>query len=191
VGERTLERYSTLSQYQSEETWSGRWSNWQGALKVINSHPILGVGAGNYAQAALDYSTTVQAHSAKKAAETGELAGLAHNSILGVASQLGLVGLTLFLGILFLAFITAWQIAQRSDLGTGIFLGLIVALFAGMTLSWENQKIVYVLIGSVLALQLHDSAREAPSSAERRAPADEDVARTSRLGQRRDRANGG
>jgi O-antigen ligase len=191
VGERTMERYVTLSEYQSEDTWNGRWANWQGALKVINSHPILGVGAGNYAQAALDYSTTVQAHSAKKAAETGELAGLAHNSILGVASQLGLVGLTLFLGILFLAFITAWQIAQRSDLGTGIFLGLIVALFAGMTLSWENQKIVYVLIGSVLALQLHDSAREAPSSAERRAPADEDVARTSRLGQRRDRANGG
>ena len=161
VGERTLERYMTLSEYQSAETWNGRWSNWQGALKVIESHPILGVGAGNYAEAALDYSTTVQAHSAKKAAEEGDIAGAAHNSILGVASQLGLVGLILFLGIMFFAFKTAWPIAQRSDLGTGIFLGLIVATIAGMTLTWENQKIVYVLIGSVLALQLHDSARRA------------------------------
>ena len=161
VGERTLERYMTLSDYQSAETWNGRWSNWQGALKVIESHPILGVGAGNYAEAALDYSTTVQAHSAKKAAEEGDIAGAAHNSILGVASQLGLVGLILFLGIMFFAFKTAWPIAQRSDLGTGIFLGLIVATIAGMTLTWENQKIVYVLIGSVLALQLHDSARRA------------------------------
>jgi O-antigen ligase len=87
----------------------------------------------------------------------------AHNMILSVASQLGLVGLILFLGILFFAFKTAWLIAQRSDLGTGIFLGLIVVMIAGLTLTWENNKIVYVLFGSVLALQLHDSARRAHS----------------------------
>jgi O-antigen ligase len=161
VGERTMERYMTLSQVQSEETWNGRWGNWQGAFKVIDSHPILGVGAGNYAEAALNYSPTVQAHSDRKASEAGDLSGVAHNTMLGVASQLGLVGLILFLGILFFAFKTAWPIAQRSDLGTGIFLGLIVAMIMGMTLTWENQKIVYVLFGSVLALQLHDSARRA------------------------------
>jgi O-antigen ligase len=161
VGERTLERYTTLSQYQSEETWNGRWANWQGALKVIDSHRILGVGAGNYAEAALDYSPTVQEHSAAKAAEEEGLAGAAHNTLLGVASQLGLVGLILFLGILFFAFTTVWLIAQTSDLGTGIFLGLMVALIGGMALSWEDQKIVFILFGSVLALQLHDSARRA------------------------------
>jgi hypothetical protein len=32
-----------------------------------------------------------------------------------------------------------------------------------MTLSWESQKIVYVLFGSVLALQLRDSALHTPS----------------------------
>jgi O-antigen ligase len=161
VGERTLERYMTLSEYQSAETWSGRWSNWQGALKVIESHPILGVGAGNYGEAALEYSTTAQVHSAKVEGSRGGVAGVAHNTLLGVASQLGLVGLILFLGILFFAFTPAWLIAQRSDLGTGIFLGLMVAVIAGLTLTWENQKIVYVLIGSVLALQLHDSTRRA------------------------------
>jgi len=36
-------------------------------------------------------------------------------------------------------------------------------MIAGMTLTWENEKIVYVLLGSVLALQLHNSARRAPS----------------------------
>jgi O-antigen ligase len=168
VGERTLERYSTLSQYQSEETWSGRWSNWQGALTVIDSHPILGVGAGNYGEAALDSSETVQAHSAKKAAVEGDIAGVAHNMFLGVASQLGLVGLILFLGILFFLFKAAVPIAQRGGLGTGIFLGLIVAMIAGMTLTWENEKIVYVLFGSVLALQLHNSAQRAPSLDKRR-----------------------
>ena len=167
VAEVALERYSTLSQIQSEETWTGRWSNWQGALDVIASHQVLGVGAGNYAEAALDYSESVQAHSARKAAARGgELSGATHNIVLSVTSELGLVGLMLFLGVLFFAFKTAWLIAQRSDLGTGIFLGLIVAMIGGMTLPWENEKIVYVLFGSVLALQLHGPARRGLSSAE-------------------------
>jgi O-antigen ligase len=160
VAEPALERYTTLSQIGSEETWNGRTDNWQGALDIISSHPILGVGAGNYAEAAIDYSTSVQAHSISK----GEVAGVAHNMFLGVASQLGLVGLTLLLGLLFLVFKMAVPIAQKSSLGTGIFLGLIAAMIAAMSLTWETEKIVYVLFGSVLALQLHDSARRAPSA---------------------------
>jgi O-antigen ligase len=163
-----LERYTTLSQIESEETWTGRWSIWRGALDVITSHPILGVGAGNFSEAAMNYSESVQAHSARKA----EVAGVAHNMVLSVASQLGLVGLILFLGILFFGFKTAVPIAQRSGLGTGIFLGLIVAMIAGMTQPWENEKIVYVLFGSVLALHLHFSGRRGLSSAEQGAPAD-------------------
>src|SRR5829696_1160868 len=162
VEEIASERYETLSQVQSEDTWNGRWSLWQGALEVIASHPILGVGAGNYSEAALDYSESVQATSASNA----EISGVAHNMLLGVASQLGLVGLILFLAMVFLAFKTAVPIAQRSDLGTGILLGLIVAMIAGMTLTWEIHKMVYFLFGSVLALQLHYSARDTPSAAD-------------------------
>jgi hypothetical protein len=110
---------------------------------------------------------------------------------LSVASQLGLVGLILFLGILFFLFKTALPIGQGGGLGTGIFLGLIVVMFAGLTLPWEDAKIVYVLFGSVLALQLHSSARRVPSPAEREGSADKGVGRTSRPGQRRGRANGG
>lgn len=159
VAEIALERYQTLPQIQSEETWNGRWANWQGALDVIASHPILGVGAGNYAEAALDNSESVIAHSLRK----GEVAGVAHNMFLGVATELGLIGLILFLGVLFFAFKAAVPIARGSGLGIGILLGLIVAMIAGMTLTWETEKIVYVLFGSVLALQLHNSARRAPS----------------------------
>lgn len=165
VAEPALERYTTLSQIESEETWNGRADNWKGALDVIASHPILGVGTGNYAEAALDYSATVQAHSASKAAEKGgELSGATHNVVLDVASELGLVGLILFLAMVFFAFKTAWLIAQRSELGTGIFLGLIVAIIAGMSQPWQQHKLVYFLFGSVLALQLHVSARPAPSA---------------------------
>jgi O-antigen ligase len=158
VGEAAVERFTTLSQYQSEETWAGRWSIWQGALELIASHPILGVGVGNFAESALEHSETVAAHSARK----GEVAGVAHNMFIGVAAQLGLVGLISFLGMLFFVFKTAVPIAQGSRLGTGIFLGLIVFMIAGLTLTWEKQIIVYILFGSVLALQLHNSARRPP-----------------------------
>src|SRR5215213_5523056 len=143
VAEIAFKRDAGLYQLQSEDTWSGRWSIWQGALDVTASHPILGVGAGeeNYSQATLEYSAKNFAHSLNK----GEVAGVAHNIFLGVATQLGLVGLILFLVILFFLFKTALPIAQRLDLGTGIFLGLMVAMLAGMSLTWENEKIVYVL----------------------------------------------
>jgi O-antigen ligase len=164
VSERALDRYMALSQPQSEDTWSGRWSQWQGALDVTASHPILGVGAGNYAEATLGQSEK----GFKQSLQKGKVAGLAHNIFLSVATQLGLVGLILWLGILFFLFKTAVPIAQESGLGAGIFLGLIVAMLAGVTLTWESEKMMYVLFGSVLALQLHsDSARRASSSAER------------------------
>ena len=166
VGGSAAERYMTLSQVQSAETWSGRWSNWQGALDVITTHPILGAGAGNYAQAAMEYSTSVVAHTADK----DKVAGEAHNMFLSVASQLGLVGLILFLGTLFLVFRMAVPIAQEPGLGTGIFLGLIVFMFAGLTLTWEAHKIVYILFGSFLALQLHNSTRSARSVVDREGP---------------------
>ena len=159
VTDLTLERYATLSQIESEETWNGRWSSWQGGLDVTASHPILGVGAGNYAEATMMYSEQVF----RGAVRSGEPSSIAHDIYLGIASELGLVGLILFLGVLFFLFRAAVPIAQRSDLGTGILLGLIVFMIAGLTLPWGDHKMVYYLFGSVLALQLHDSARRVPS----------------------------
>jgi len=177
VGGSAVARFATLSQVESAETWNGRWSNWQGALDVIASHPILGAGAGNYAEIAMEHSTSVVEHTAKKA----EVAGAAHNMLVSVASQLGLVGLLLFLGVLFFAFRMAVPIGQRSALGTSLVLGLIVFMIAGMTLTWETHKVAYVLFGSVLTLQREDNtARGAPRPPSGRAPAGKGVARTSR-----------
>jgi O-antigen ligase len=157
VGESVWERYMTLLQYNNQATWSGRWDIWRGALQVIVSHPFLGVGTGNFPYAAVDYSQYVTRLSAQ-----GEQGGVAHNILLSVASELGLVGLALFLGIFFFAFKTLLPIIQRSALGTGVFLGLIAFTIAGMALTWEDEKIGWVLFGSVLSLQLQPSVRPAP-----------------------------
>lgn len=155
VGEGIAGRYSTFSQLQDESTWAGRLSIWPAALRVIASHPFLGVGVGNFAEFTFQDSAWVAAHSAK----AGQVAGVAHNIFLGIASELGFVGLILFLGILFFAFRAALPVGQDLGLRIGIFLSLIVFVVAGMTLSWEYDKIGYVLFGSALALQLQQEKR--------------------------------
>ena len=149
VGGALLERYATLADVQSEQTWSGRWSIWLGALRVIAAHPLLGVGAGNFAYAAIDYSTMIAAFSA----ERGEFAGVAHNMFLSVASQLGLVGLALFGWMLLLAARLAAGLSRES-LGAGLALGLIAFVLTGMSLTWEFEKIGYVVLGSLLCLRV-------------------------------------
>ena len=157
VGESVWERYMTLLQYDNQETWSGRWDIWRGALQVIVSHPFLGVGTGNFPYAAVDYSQYVMRLSAQ-----GEQGGVAHNILLSVASELGVIGLALFSTILFFAFKTLLPISRRSALGTGVFLGLVAYLIAGMTLTWEDEKLGWVLFGSVLALSLQQVNERAP-----------------------------
>jgi O-antigen ligase len=150
IGEQVSERYATLSEYEDEETWSGRWSLWQGAAQVIAAQPVLGVGAGNFPYVASAYSARVVQMELDR-----EGSGVAHNMFLSVGSELGLVGLTLFLTILLLTLRRALGFVQHgSALGTGLFLGLVTFMIAGMTLTWEYQKIGYFLYGSVLALQL-------------------------------------
>jgi O-antigen ligase len=157
IGEAAAERYATLSQVQSEDTWNGRLNIWQAASQVIASRPLVGVGVGNFAEAAVDYSSFI----ARKSVAQGEVSGDSHNVFLTVTSELGVVGLVLFLGILFSAFKAALRVSQRSALGTGVFLGLIVFVIQGMSLTWELVEIWYVLLGSVLALQLQRPTRRA------------------------------
>jgi O-antigen ligase len=88
-----------------------------------------------------------------------EGAALAHNMFLSVQSELGIVGLVLFTGTLLLAVRMALGTAGRgSSLALGIVLGLGAFVVAGMALSWEYQKIGFVLYGSALSLCLGASS---------------------------------
>ena len=58
----------------------------------------------------MEHSELVVAQTARK----DYVAGVAHNMFLGIAAQSGLVGLILFLAVLFLVFKMALRIAQGS-----------------------------------------------------------------------------
>ncbi len=78
---------------------------------------------------ALYRSAMIAAHTAAN----GGAASGAHKVLLFVASELGFVGLALFLGILFFAFKTVLATPQGSTPGAGISLGRIAFTIAGMT----------------------------------------------------------
>lgn len=149
LGRIASERYSTLLQYQNETTWSGRLDIWQGALQTIRSHPILGVGSGNFSEV-----ISADPSSASYLGSVQDVT-VAHNMLLSVASELGLVGLAVFLFVVFSALRQASALARSNvTLGLGLLLGLAAYLIGGMALTWEYTKISYLLYGSVLALSL-------------------------------------
>ena len=158
LGESILDRYATLSQYQSEDTWAGRWELWDAAFRMILSDPLrlfLGVGVGNFPDVAATYSSfAAWMNSGREGAAT------THNIFLSIASELGLVGLALFLSVLFLAFRQAWALVGRgSAVGVGLLFGLVAYTVMGLTTSWEVQKIGYFLLGSILALYSRGTMR--------------------------------
>jgi O-antigen ligase len=158
LGESILDRTATLSQYQSEDTWAGRWELWDAAFRMILSDPLrlfLGVGVGNFPDVAATYSSfAAWMNSGREGAAT------THNIFLSIASELGLVGFALFLSMLFLAFRQAWALVGRgSAVGVGLLFGLVAFTVMGLTTSWEVQKIGYFLLGSMLALDSRRTMR--------------------------------
>jgi O-antigen ligase len=155
MGEVLSERYATLSQLQSEDTWTGRWDIWLGAFRIISAHPLLGIGAGNF-----PYESPAYSAEAALLAANGRGAA-AHNMFLSVWSELGPIGLTLFVGVLVLAFTRVLALVRRNSvLGAGLLLGLVVYTIMGLTLTWEQQEVAYLIYGSILSLGF----QEAPQS---------------------------
>jgi O-antigen ligase len=160
------DRYATLTQYQNESTWAGRWSIWQAAFQVIATHPVLGVGAGNFGEAALTHSTQLFTMSAA----AGEVTGVAHNMFLSVMAELGIVGLGLFLIVLFLALKAMLSLSRTYVLGAGLLLGFIAYGIGGMSLTAETDKLPYVIYGSILSLLLWRQQKNAPEDEPGQAP---------------------
>ncbi len=96
--QKNIERIGSISESASADGFTGRGDRWKAAIEIFKDNPIIGVGAGGYRPATRDYGTYA-IHS-----ETGEPLG-AHSSYLQFASELGIVGLSIFVGLLFSIFL--------------------------------------------------------------------------------------
>jgi putative inorganic carbon (HCO3(-)) transporter len=132
-----------------------RLEAWDAAANLAASHPVLGVGPGNF-----------QFHFL---AETGRPPGtqafVVHDAYLDVAAELGLVAFVVFVAYLVLTF-TRLTTAVRRGLGPPVFASvvrasLVIGVVAAVTLS-EQYFAPFWLLGGLAAALVH----ERPSVAE-------------------------
>jgi O-antigen ligase len=137
--------FARFNQLDSDEFAQARGSVWIAALEAIKQNLFLGVGSGNLPYVIDSYSELVLPRSTYNP----ELGLSAHNIILSVCSELGLIGLTIFSSIFFVAFKRVFLLAKKDNWGTAMSISLFLVAVVGMSLTWERKKILYILLGSI------------------------------------------
>jgi len=135
-----------------EDTFGTRVGLWKIGLRMVQDHPMTGVGAANFIVAYPRY--------AHVGVNTKAL--VTHNTYVGVAAEMGLVGLTLFL-LLHILSLRAAGLAVRvgrleglSDLeilGVTTEVCLISWMLGGLSGNGEGMKILWMLFGLCLSLR--------------------------------------
>ena len=136
---------------------AGRSDEWRIALKIAGRKPLQGVGFGNFQVVEPTYVT-----SSLNLLKPGYvISGLeVHNTYLELLSELGAVGLSLFLGLVALALTGALQAGKRfesaGDAAAGALCrGLAVAAMGMLTayffLSGEYQRQLWLVLGLLAA----------------------------------------
>lgn len=128
-----------------EADGSGRDSAWSDALPIIGLFPLAGVGVGTYLGIAAEFSDEPI---------------LAHNTYLQIAAEWGLVMTAIFLvwvGILLL---------RRPAPGTNMSMwhstrdALLVMLIGSAGISLQNSRVLWLIVGMLLAVHLFSRARQ-------------------------------
>lgn len=153
-------------------TSSGRIDEWRVALRVFGSHPIGGVGLGNYQVVEPSYATqTVNLNFVHFIVNFRQVV---HNTYLQLAAELGFVGLLLFLGVLVRPLRLAGRALARVEPELGEFEFYVRGLLAGaigmlaayvfLTAEFEKQLwLVLALLASAPTLLRNDGATRARS----------------------------
>lgn len=121
--------FSLREQAAAHGTAGGRTQIWRAGLDVFARHPTVGVGAGGF-------SDSVNPELGFGAAS--------HNVLLSVATELGVIGLFLFVG----AFAAALRgVLRRAGDQAGLGLTLLASWFVGSTsLNWELRKTTWLVL---------------------------------------------
>jgi O-antigen ligase len=146
---------------------TGRTDIWNIGGRMVEAHPIRGVGAGNFQVSAVHYVLKPGAIQYDYFIDHPKVA---HNTYLQVLSELGFVGLGLFLSILGFAFAcvvkAARLFAEARDrdmelLARGVLLAVIGIFAADFFISGQFSKQLWLLLGMCPAL-LAIASRELP-----------------------------
>lgn len=132
---------------------TGRSELWRAALELWFRHPLKGVGVGNLVTA--EPGVALDIGELRHADLIAETPLVAHNMVLQLLSELGLVGLSIYAGIWFISMrsvldaASAFERCGRTDLAhlaRGVAVALIAMLAAGMFLSLGHEYRVWTLL---------------------------------------------
>jgi putative inorganic carbon (hco3(-)) transporter len=148
----TLERFLGAP---GETVLGGRENIWPAALNMIQNHLLLGVGIGNSSFEVVPYLVDLGSYWKYQDQE------FLHNPVLVVLSETGLVGLTLYAGILISAVIT-WirgymRLLSSKSRDLLPFYAIIASTFVGYLASWikgggmETDFNFYLLLALLIA----------------------------------------
>lgn len=140
---------------------------WETAVNAIAQNPVTGTGIGSYFRVSKYYMNESQQEVILPSWSSRDWGprGNAHNYYLQLGAELGLTGLLLFLGILFLVYYKGVkQIKGHSDSDfyiKGLMLGLTALLFTGLTdhslFPPSHSLLFWFVMASIVILANHDS----------------------------------
>lgn len=152
-----LEQRGVISSYNAErltiqnmiETGgTGRSQIWGVGLKMFTNNLIIGTGWGNFPKVYNQYASSVEIFNSNYSASGKD----AHSDLIGLAGELGLSGVILFLtlyGSVLLRDIRALrQIPPRNSLYLIIVIALMIYIFsAGLTSTFLWRKVYWIILG--------------------------------------------
>jgi putative inorganic carbon (HCO3(-)) transporter len=145
--------------HPEREGGSGREELWRLSWRIVEDHPIRGVGAGNFPVSSIHY--LLRPGRTDQDQYIIDTPKVPHNIYLQVLSELGIVGLTLFAVILasslHCALLAAHKFARRKEqmmelLARGLFISLVGLLAAEFFSSQLFSKQLWLLLATAPAL---------------------------------------
>lgn len=161
-------RLETIYSRSSDQTGSGRLAIWPAAVDAFNERPFLGIGYGAFVRTSVDRIYSTPGASIENFNVHPEEV---HNVFLGTAAELGIPGLTIFLGLLLSTGIALRRTAKRaqevgatfiSSVANALIVGLLGWCVGSMFIETETSRPIWILIGMSLALPKLIPEREAP-----------------------------
>lgn len=137
--------YSILPSIQnSSDTMGVRYGLWQAGIRMLEAHPIGGVGIGQFPQQLPYYG-----HELLKAKY---LSKGAHNMYIQVAAEAGLVGLLFFISLLISSLRIFWKSQKANDGGLALIgktwlVAFVLILIGGITKHDHYDKLLWFMIG--------------------------------------------
>jgi len=131
---------------------SGRQGYWWEAIHMVKDYPAFGVGINAYSLVAPKYKV-----------DWGGWGGYPHNSYLQMAAEIGLIGISSFLWMLFVLFRESFKALKRTDIRifkmllygflTGLLGFLIHSFFDTNFYSVQLGSLLWIIMGTIYVLQ--------------------------------------